>query len=77
MMHIMHYLERRVKNEICRKKKDLDKAKCNLCGSSGIYITKIPYPLGVSRDLDLGMRLRVCLCKECMKRVYQILKETY
>ena len=46
------------------ERKDLDKAKCNFCGSPGIYITRIPYLLGISRNYDSGMKLRVCLCKE-------------
>ena len=59
------------------KRKDLGTAKCNFCGSSGIYITKIPYPLGISREYDAGMRLQVCLCKDCLKRVYKIIEVTY
>ena len=59
------------------ERKDLDKAKCNFCGSPGIYITRIPYPLGISRDYDSGMRLRVCLCKACLKRVYKMVEVTY
>ena len=59
------------------ERKDLDKAKCNFCGSPGIYITKIPYPLGISRDYDAGMKLRVCLCRDCLKRVYKMVEVTY
>ena len=59
------------------ERKDLDKAKCNFCGSPGIYITRIPYPLGISRDYDYGMRLRVCLCKDCLNRVCKMVEVTY
>lgn len=61
------------------ERKDLDKAKCNFCGSSGIYITRIPYPLGISRDYDSGMRIHVCLClcKDCMKTIFKMLEVTY
>ena len=59
------------------ERKDLDKAKCNFCGSPGIYITRIPYLLGISRDYDSGMRIRVCLCKDCMKTVFKTLEVTY
>ena len=59
------------------ERKDIDKAKCNFCGSSGIYITRIPYPLGVNKHYDSGMRIRVCLCKDCMKTVFKTLEVTY
>ena len=59
------------------EQKDLDKAKCNFCGSSGIYITRIPYPLGISRDYDSGMKLQICICKDCLKRVYKMIEVTY
>ena len=53
------------------------KLSVTFCDSPGIYITRIPYPLGISRDYDSGMRLRVCLCKDCLKRVYKMIEVSY
>ena len=33
------------------ERKDLNKAKCNCCNLPAKYITRIPYPLGVNKDL--------------------------
>ena len=59
------------------ERKDLDKAKCNFCNNQGKYITRIPYPLEINKDYDSGMRIRVCLCKDCMKTVFKTLEVTY
>ena len=59
------------------ERKDLDKAKCNFCNNQGKYITRIPYPLGIHKDYDSGMRIRVCLCKDCMKTIFKMLEVTY
>ena len=59
------------------ERKDLDKAKCNFCNNQGKYITRILYPLGINKDYDSGMRIRVCLCKDCMKTVFKTLEVTY
>ena len=59
------------------ERKDLDKAKCNFCNNQGKYITRIPYPLGINKDYDSAMRIRVCLCKDCMKTVFKTLEVTY
>lgn len=59
------------------ERKDLNKAKCNCCNLPAKYITRIPYPLGVNKDYDSGMRIRVCLCKDCMKTVFKTLEVTY
>ena len=56
------------------ERKDLDKAKCNFCNNQGKYITKIPYPLLISYDegYDSGMRIRVCVCSNCLKKLYNM-----
>ena len=54
------------------ERKDLDKVKCNFCGSNGIYITKISFPLGINEDYDSGMRIRVCLCSKCLKSLHDM-----
>ena len=59
------------------ERKDLDKAKCNFCNNQGKYITRISYPLGINKDYDSGMRIRVCLCKDCMKTIFKMLEVTY
>lgn len=59
------------------ERKDLNKAKCNVCNLPAKYITRVPFPIGVNKYYDYGMRIRLCLCNHCLKSLYKMGIEFY
>ena len=59
------------------ERKDLNKAKCNVCNLPAKYITRVPFPIGVNKYYDYGMRIRLCLCNHCLDNLYKMGIEFY